>query len=117
MRLKADRALSMLGLAKRAGKVVSGEFSTEKAVKSGSAKAVIVAEDSSDNTKKLFSNMCSYYKVPLIFYGDKETLGHAIGVLFRASVAVTDEGLAKTIIEHISNQRSVSPDNNSGKEV
>ena len=35
--MSQDSILSMLGLAKRAGKVVSGEFSTEKAVKTGSA--------------------------------------------------------------------------------
>ena len=48
-----DRVLSMLGLAAKSGNVVSGEFSTEKAVKTGKAFLVIVADDSSDNTKKL----------------------------------------------------------------
>ena len=32
-----DRALSMLGLAEKARKVVSGEFSVEKAIKTGMA--------------------------------------------------------------------------------
>ena len=54
-----SKVLSMLGLAAKAGKVASGEFSTEKEVKSGNACLVIVAEDASDNTKKLFRNkMC-----------------------------------------------------------
>lgn len=52
----------MIGLAQKAGKVASGEFSTEKAVKTGKAYTVIVADDSSDNTKKMFTNMCTYYK-------------------------------------------------------
>ena len=51
-----SKVLSMLGLAAKAGKVASGEFSTEKEVKSGNACLVIVAEDASDNTKKLFRN-------------------------------------------------------------
>ena len=55
----------MIGLAQKAGKVASGEFSTEKAVKTGKAYTVIV--------------------------------GHAIGKEFRASLAVLDEGFAKTI--------------------
>ena len=38
----------MLGLAQRAGKVASGEFSTEKAVKSKKAFLVVVASDASD---------------------------------------------------------------------
>ena len=40
-----QKVLNMIGLATRAGKVKSGEFSTEKAVKSGRARLVIVAED------------------------------------------------------------------------
>lgn len=110
MKLKPDKVLAMVGLAKRAGKVVSGEFSTEKAVKENKAQLVIVATDSSDNTRKMFSNMCEYYGVPLYFYSDKETLGHAIGAQFRASLAVIDQGFANTIIGHISNHESVSPE-------
>ena len=92
-----DRVLSMLGLAAKSGNVVSGEFSTEKAVKTGKAFTVIVADDSSDNTKKMFTNMCTYYKVPIHFFSDKVSIGHAIGKEFRASLAVLDEGFAKTI--------------------
>ena len=87
----------MVGMAMKAGKVVSGEFSTEKAVKEGKAFLVIVSEASSDNTKKKFRNMCSYYKVPMYIYGTKEELGHSMGKEFRASLAVTEEGFAKSI--------------------
>ncbi len=87
----------MLGLAQRAGKVASGEFSTEKAVKSKKAFLVVVASNASDNTKKMFTNMCTYYKVPIHFFSDKVSVGHAIGKEFRASLAVLDEGFAKTI--------------------
>ena len=34
-------------------------------------------------------------------YGDKESLGHFIGKEFRASLALTNEGLAKAIKEKI----------------
>ena len=70
---------------------------TEKEVKSGKAALVIVAGDSSDNTKKKFQNMCEYYKVPIHFYGDKDTLGHAMGKEFRASLAILDKGFADGI--------------------
>ncbi len=92
--MKPDKVLSFLGLATKAGKVVSGEFATEKAVKEGSAFLVIVAEDASENTRKKFRNMCEFYEVPIYFYGDKDTLGHAMGKEFRASLAVTDAGFA-----------------------
>lgn len=49
-----NKVYSMLGLAMKAGKVVSGEFATDKSVKGGNAWLVIVSEDASDNTKKIF---------------------------------------------------------------
>lgn len=101
MHLKQNKALSLVSLATKAGKTVSGEFATEKAVKDFSAELVLVAKDASDNTKKKFKNMCDFYEVPVYFYGDKDTLGHAMGKEFRASLAVTDEGFAKGIRKHL----------------
>ena len=89
--------LSYIGLATKAGKLVSGEFMTEKAVKEGSAALVIVAQDASDNTKKMFTNMCSFYNVPIVIMQEKEILGHAMGKQFRASLAITDPGFADAI--------------------
>ena len=96
-----NRLFSNLGLAQKAGKIASGEFATEKAVKSYMAAMVIVAGDASENTKKKFRNMCDYYHVPTYFYEDKDTLGHAMGKEFRASLAVLDAGFAKGIMRHL----------------
>ncbi len=96
-----NRALSMIGIAAKSGKVLSGEFSTEKAVKTMKAHLVIVAEDASDNTKKRFSNMTDYYDTPIFFFGTKEELGKHIGKEFRASLAITDENLAKAVTQKI----------------
>lgn len=101
--MKPDKVLSMLGIAAKSGNIASGEFSTEKAIKEHRAYLVVVAEDSSDNTKKNFSNMCHYYQVPYVTYTDKETLGHCIGKEFRASLAVTNEGLAKSVLKQMEN--------------
>ena len=99
--MKQNKVLSMLGLATKAGKTASGEFCTEKEIKTGYAELVIVAEDASDNTKKKFKNMCEFYEVPIYFYGDKDTLGHAMGKEFRATLAITDPGFAKGIMKHL----------------
>lgn len=95
--MRQNKILSLIGLATKAGKTVSGEFMTERETKTGRAVLVIVAEDSSENTKKKFRDMCKFYKVPIYFYGDKNTLGHAMGKEFRASLAILDEGFAKGI--------------------
>ncbi|MDE7326756.1 MAG: ribosomal L7Ae/L30e/S12e/Gadd45 family protein [Lachnospiraceae bacterium] len=92
---------SLLGLSQRGGHMASGEFMTEKAVKEGRAFLCIVAEDSSDNTKKMFRNMCEFYHVPFCCFSDKNTLGHRIGKEFRASLAVLDAGLAKAAIGYL----------------
>ena len=95
------KLLNLIGLATKAGKTVSGEFSTEKAVKTGKAWLVIVSAEASENTKKQFANMCAYDKVPIYFFGGKEELGHAMGKEFRASLAVLDEGLSKAMVKQL----------------
>ena len=96
-----NKGLSLLGLAFRSGNLVSGEFMAEKAIKEGTAKVVIVSEDASENTKKHFCDMCNYRKIPIFFYATKEELGKAIGREMRASLAVTDAGMAANIIGHL----------------
>ena len=102
--INKNRVLGLLGLAEKAGKVQSGEFSTEKAVKSGRAYLCLVSEEASENTKKLFRNMCTYYEVPLYFWGKKEDLGAAIGREFRASVALTDTGFRDAVVKQIESE-------------
>lgn len=97
--MRNNRVISLIGLSMKAGKIASGEFATEKAVKTMKACLVIVSIEASENTKKQFRNMCSYYQVPYAEYGGKEELGRAIGKEFRASLAVTDENLAKALIK------------------
>ena len=78
----------------KAGRCTSGEMMTESETKSGRARLVIIASDASENTKKKFRDMCKFYEVPIYIYGDKDTLGHAMGKEFRASLAILDEGFA-----------------------
>ena len=99
--MNIKKACGMLGLAMRAGKVASGEFGTEKAVKEYKAYLVIVAAEASENTQKKFRNMCQFYKVPYLVFGTKEELGSIIGKEYRASLAVCDENFAKVIREHL----------------
>ncbi len=96
-----NRLFSNLGLAQKAGKIASGEFATEKAVKSGLAYLVIVAEDASDNTRKKMTNMTTFYKVPLHTIGTKEQLGQCIGKEYRSMLAVLDAGFAKSLEKQI----------------
>ena len=102
--MSQNRVLSMIGLAQKAGKTASGEFSTEKAVKTGCAALVIVSTESSDNTKKKFRNMCEYYKVPFYLYGTKAELGadkmsSIVNYTDRATCPIFGDGAAAFMME------------------
>ncbi|MCQ2537867.1 MAG: L7Ae/L30e/S12e/Gadd45 family ribosomal protein [Lachnospiraceae bacterium] len=105
---KSERSVyNFLSIAMKAGKVKSGEFSCEAAVKDSTAKLVIIATDASDNTKKLFADKSTYRNIPYVIFGTKDNLGHAIGKKERSSVAVIDEGLAKALSDKISNLKNI----------
>ena len=103
--LENKKARFLIGLSMKAGKIASGEFAVEKAVKQGTAHLVILAEDASGNTEKKFRNMCSYYRVPLVRFLDKESLGAAIGRDYRACAAVLEEHLAEEIRQRLEEQQ------------
>lgn len=99
--MRPDKVLAMIGMAAKGGNVVSGEFSTERAVKRMQAYLVVAACDASQNTKKHFSDMCAYREIPYFEYADKERLGKCIGKDYRASLAIVDENLAGTVIKRL----------------
>ena len=96
-----DKALGMLGLAKRAGKISGGSELCEAAVRSGSAKLVIIASDISENGRKAITDCCTYYNIRHITYADKLSLGRAVGAKMRAVVSVNDLGMADAIADRI----------------
>ena len=92
---------SLLGLAAKSGNIKSGSFQVEKAVQNGKASLVIVAEDASANTKKLFSDKCSFYHIPVREFGSKAELGKCLGKEERSAAAVLDRGLAEVFSERL----------------
>lgn len=96
--MNRHKVFGMISLSAKAGKMGSGEFTVEKAVKSKKARLVLVAGDASANTRNRFQNMCAYYQVPCYLFATKEQLGRAVGKEFRASLVCLDENLAKAII-------------------
>lgn len=92
-----NKIFSLLGLATRSRNVVSGEFMTEQAIKAGTAALVLIGEDASENTKRMFQNKCEFYQVPIYRFGTKEELGHAMGKEMRVSLAILNSGFADSI--------------------
>ncbi|NLO40003.1 MAG: 50S ribosomal protein L7ae [Ruminiclostridium sp.] len=101
-----DKVYSFMGLAMKAGKLVSGEEGCEKTIRSEKSFLVVVAEDASENTAKKFYSACEYRKVPYIRFGQKAALGKILGKEIRSVIAVTDSGFAQKLSELIVNYQS-----------
>ena len=94
-----EKIHSLLGLAMRAGKLVSGEDGTMLDLKKGKLNLVIVADDASNNTKKLFKDKASFRKIPYVYFSSKEGLGLSIGKDSKAVIGIKDVGFATKIKE------------------
>lgn len=89
-----SKLMSQLGLAQRAGKLVTGDEIVLKAIRGSQAQLVIVAGDASENTKKKFRDKCKSYSIPLAIGFDRDRLGGSIGKPERVVLAVLDGGFA-----------------------
>ena len=93
----ADKLLSLLGLAKRAGKLEPGFDGAVAAVRSGKASLLLAAGDISEKTVKNLRYEGDRAGVPTLrIQAGMEEVGRACGV--RAGVlAVTDKGFSKAV--------------------
>lgn len=90
--------MSLLGLANRAGKIISGEELTVKEIRNGKAKLILISADASSNTNKKITDKCTSFGVPVKVIENREILGHAIGKESRVVVAVLDKGFATKLM-------------------
>ena len=94
--------LFSIGLAKKAGKLISGTDSVCDEIRKNKVFLVVCAGDVSDNTKKKISDCCTYYRITVHFTGlSKEMLGNAIGKSFAACIGITDKNLSELISRNI----------------
>lgn len=91
-----NKTLGMLGMAKRARKLNTGDAVLED-IRNNKAKIVIIALDASENTKKKITDKCTFYKVEYYFVDKGDDLSHAIGKHNCKAVSVLDEGFAKSL--------------------
>ncbi|WP_307191243.1 YlxQ family RNA-binding protein [Mesobacillus stamsii] len=96
--MNANQWMSLLGLANRARKIISGEELSVKEIRSGKAKLILLSADASANTTKKITDKCKSYNVPCKMVPDRFQLGKAIGKDARVVVALLDEGFAKKLL-------------------
>lgn len=97
-----DKAKRYIGLARRGRMAVSGVSAVRDAVRTGSARLVILSLGASENTLKRVRGACAHYGAR-IFETDmsQAELGGAVGADTAAAVAITDAGLADVIFESL----------------
>ena len=89
---------SLLGMARRAGKVYSGESQVEAFLKKRKGDLLIIAKDSSNALTK-FERWCQDLKIPVIIDGTKEEIGISIGMSPRSAVLIIDRGFAEAMLK------------------
>lgn len=93
--------LSLLGLARKAGKLHWQEDANLASIRSGKAKLLLLADNAGIRTGKNYSDKCAYYNIPVIRGVTREALGEALGTSPRSAVAVLDEGFAGKLKERL----------------
>jgi ribosomal protein L7Ae-like RNA K-turn-binding protein len=100
--MNAERLMSLLGLAQKAHKIVSGEVAVEQAIRANKARLLLIAADASENTKKSYQSLATYYQVACHETLSKDQFGIATGKPPRAALAVTDNGFSHAIVTLLS---------------
>ncbi len=95
--------MSYLGLAQRAGRIVSGTDAVHRELDKGVC-LLIVARDASERTARHWNEYAAGAGVPLLRAGTCAALGSAIGKSPKAVVAVTEEGFCAAITKAIEQQ-------------
>lgn len=90
-----QQILNLLGLATKAGKVISGEDVVNMAFKKGRVNLVFIASDAAKNTKNKFTKKCQYYNVDFISDFTSEELSNTIGKHNRKVIAIANRGFAE----------------------
>ena len=93
-----NQILNLLGIARRAGKIVSGEGIVLNAIKKEKVKFLLIASDTGASTTKKFLNKTDFYNVPFNHEITKSDLSDAIGQS-RTIVGITDNGFARKLNE------------------
>ncbi len=83
-----------MGLQQKHGKIVSGMDAVVDEAKKYKIKLVIVANDTSEKSKKNIKYVCTNYEIPVIELSTMEELGAVIGKRNRAIIGIKDKGFS-----------------------
>lgn len=106
-----DRILSLLGLAKRAGKLVLGTDFVCERMANGEIHYIFVASDSSNNTLDKIEHKAYFYKVEINKAYTTKELNASIGEDNIKVIGIIDTGFSKKIKEIVKAESELSNEN------
>jgi ribosomal protein L7Ae-like RNA K-turn-binding protein len=93
------RTLNFLGIATKAGCVVTGDDSCMRMLRKGKISLLILAGDTQFNTRDRFQRACIANNVKCIELGDRYELGRFTGKEIRTVVGIMDDSFSKRLLE------------------
>lgn len=100
-----DKFLSLLGMARRSGKLSTGHDAVISSVVKNKAKLVILSSEGSERLKREINHACTYggKSIPVLLTGyTTSELSQAIGIK-AAVISVDDEGFGKAAEDKYTN--------------
>ncbi len=90
-----EKLLSLLGIARRAGRLSMGFDAAAEAAKKGSSRLLLIGSDISDRTKRAITAVAQETDTPMIILIEPmESMSSAVGK-HTGIISVNDEGFAK----------------------
>jgi ribosomal protein L7Ae-like RNA K-turn-binding protein len=93
-----ERALNMLGMARRGGSVVTGTERVRDAARGGSLYLAVVARDAAHNARDKLLPLLDARHVPCVVHFERWELGAAVGRGPLSAVGVLDSALASRLL-------------------
>ena len=101
------KILGLLGLTRKAGKIVFGTEMVIDAIKKDRVKLLLVATDAAERTKKNFEMIAIEKKIPIRVIESIEEISKAIGQQNKAILGITDINFSKEMIKCIDGGDSI----------
>jgi len=105
-RLQKERIISLIAMANKAGKTVSGSDSVTDALRKGSVALLVLAEDISADSRTKFTAIAGKTGVKVIDFSFKERLGATLGKEIRTAVAVISLPFADALDRELTRYRN-----------
>jgi ribosomal protein L7Ae-like RNA K-turn-binding protein len=94
-------ALGLLGLAHRAGAVLSGVERTRKGIDGGQVALVLLARDASGGQLDKVTGILRHRDVPVRWISEQDVLGAAVGQAALSAAGVVDHSFAEELLKRL----------------